>query len=124
MHQHAVAFDHHQRPRLQPVQQRVAIRRGEYRVKRVAAMLSAVPGRHRQQVEVMVAQNRRCGVTQRHHIVQNFERAWPAIDEITDQPQPVLACRKADQREQFAEFRMTSLDITDCVERHPGMVRE
>ena len=81
-------------------------------------MRLAVAGGDRQQVEVVVAEHGDGGVAQRHHLAQHGERAGAAVDEIADEPQPVVARREADEVEQLAELRVAALDVADRVERH------
>ncbi len=112
------AFGDDERPRGQPADQRVAVRRGENGVERVAAMRLAVTGGDRQQVEVVIAEHRDGGIAERHHFAQYRERSGPAVDEVADEPQPIAARRESDEVEQFAELGVAALDVADRVERH------
>ena len=74
MHQRQVAVGDDQRPRGEPADQRVAIRRLEDGVDRVVAMGLAMAGGDRQQVEIVIAEHGDCGVAQRHHFAQDRKR--------------------------------------------------
>ena len=78
----------------------------------------AMPGGDRQQVQVVIAEHRHRGVAERHDLAQHAERVGSAIDEVADEPQPVLARRKADQLQQRAELGVAALDVADRVEAH------
>src|SRR6185437_180385 len=58
---------------------------------------------------------------------QYGERIGSAIDEVAGKPQPIARRREIDQRQELVEFRMTTLDVSDRVERHekarPGTIR-
>jgi len=116
-HEHAV-FDDRKRLRREPVEQFVAIGRGEDRRERVVAVRAGVPGGDGQKVQVVIAENGPRRVAKRTHFTQHGERIGTAIDEIAGQPQAVIGLRESDQRQELAELRMTSLDVADRVERH------
>src|SRR5664279_1316385 len=86
-------------------------------------MRALVPGGYRQQMEIMIAEHGDGGVTERLDLAQHGERIGAAVDEITDEPQPVGARREADQLQQPAEFGMAALDVTDRVEAHEREMR-
>ena len=67
---------------------------------RVLPVRALVPGGDRQQMQVVIAEHRHRGVAERHDLAQHAERVGSAIDEVADEPQPVLARRKADQLQQ------------------------
>ena len=66
-------------------------------------------------MEVVVAEDGDRGVAQRHDLAQHGERHRAAVDQIADEPQPVLALREADQVEELAELGMATLDVADGV---------
>ncbi len=71
-----------------------------------------------EQMEVVIAEHRDGGVTQRLDLAQHGERIGTAVDEVADEPQPIRARREADQLQQPAEFGVAALDVTDRVEAH------
>ena len=118
MHHHEAAVGHDQRARGEPRDECIPVRRGEDRVECVAAVGLAMAGRDGEQVEVVVAEHAHGGVAQRHHLAQHRERSGAAIDEVADEPQPVLARREADQVEELAELGVAALDVADGVMGH------
>ena len=113
-----VAIADNQRAARQPVDQLVAIGRCEDGVQRVAAMWLAVPSGDRQQMEIMVAEDRARGVAERRHFAENFQRFRAPIDQIPDEPQAIAVFGKPDQVEKLAKLGMTTLNVADRVERH------
>jgi len=118
VHHRELAVDGDQRPRGEPCQQRVAIRRRENGIERVVAMRLAMSRGDRQQVKVVIAKHGDGRVAERHHFAQHGKRIGSAIDEIPDEPQAVVVRREPDEIEQLAEFGVATLDIADCVKRH------
>ena len=80
--------------------------------------LQSMPRGSRQQVEVVVAENRHRRIAQCFHFAQDGERIGAAIDEVADEPQPIFAGGESDQLEQLAELGVTALDVADRVQAH------
>jgi len=68
MHEQEVAFDGDQWPGREPRDQRVAVGGGKDRIDRIAAVRRAMSAGHRQQVEVVVAEDGGGGVAESHHL--------------------------------------------------------
>ena len=90
-----VAFDRHQRPAGEPMQELVAIGRFEDRRDRVLPVRLRVTRGHRQQMQIVVAENGDGGGAERLHVAQHGERIRAAVDEIADEPQAVARARKS-----------------------------
>jgi len=118
VHHHVLALDDDKWSALQPMHQLVAVGGGEDGIERVAAMLAPMPCRHRQQVEIVIAEHGSNRVTQCHHVTQHVERARTAIDKVADQPQAIGVRGESEQRQELAELRVAALDVADCVVRH------
>ena len=73
-----------------------------------------------EKMKIVVAEDSDRGIAQRLHLAQRRERIRPAVHDIADDPQPILAWREADQIEQLAELGVATLDIADRVEAHGG----
>jgi hypothetical protein len=74
-----------------------------------------MPGRDREQVEVVVAEHGNCRITEAHDFAQHRERSGPAIDEIADEPQAIARGREREKVEHLAELGVTALNVADCV---------
>ena len=118
MHQQPVVFLHDQRPSCQPIDQLVAIGRGENRVERIAAMRLSMAGRNRQQMKIVIAEHGHRRVAERDDFAQHGERPGSAIDEVANQPQPIDGARKADRVEELTQLGVTTLDVADRVMCH------
>jgi len=118
VHEDVVLVDRHERPSNEPRYERIAIRRCEDVVQRIAAMRLAIPRRDGQEMEVVIAEDRGGGVAHRHHVPQHCKRARPAVDEVADEPQAIARRVEADEIEEIAKFAVTALDVADRVERH------
>ena len=95
VHHREAAFGHDERARGEPCDERVAVRRVEDRVERVAAMRLAMAGGDGEQVEVVVAEHGDGGIAERHHLAQHGERSGAAVDEVADEPQPVARAARS-----------------------------
>ncbi len=102
----------------QPVEQLVAIRRGQHLVERVALLGGRDPGGAGQQVQVVIAEHHRGGVTEVAGPAQHVERAWAAVDQIADQPQVIGPGPELDALEQPVEAGLAALQVADAVARH------
>ena len=121
MDEQETAVDDDQWPAPQPAENHVSIGRLQDGRDRVAPALFRVPGGDRQQVKVVVAQHGDRGGAERHHLAQHVERSGAAVDEIADEPEPVLAGGETDELEEPAEFGVAALDVADCVVTHGAM---
>jgi hypothetical protein len=118
VHHQQRAFGQGERLPRKPAEQLVAVARIEDRCKRVVAVGAPMARRDDQQVQIVIAEHRRRRVAQRPHFAQHAERVRSPIDEIAGDPEPVVARREADQRQQLAEFGVAALDVADRVMRH------
>lgn len=123
MHHQPAALRDRERTPCKPVDEIVAIRCAEDVVEGVAAVRSPVTRGDGEQMQIVIAEDRRRAFAHRGHLAQEGERRGPAVDEVADEPQAVALARKADEREEIAEFCVTALDIADCVERHEVAAR-
>ena len=118
MHEQPFAVDRDQRPRRQPGDQLIAVRRLDDGIERVLSMRATMAGRNGEEVKVVITEHRGCGIAQSADFAQHRQRVRAAIHEIADQPQAIRCRREADQVEQLAELGMATLDVADCVVRH------
>ena len=121
VHQRESVLDVHQRPCAQPGQQLVAIGRGEDFVQGIALVDAGMAGRHRHQVQVVIAQHAHRCLAEPAHEAQHLQRVGTAIDQVAHQPEPVAGAVEADQFEQFAELRQAALEIADRVCNNAGI---
>ena len=87
-----------QRPLLQPFEQRGAIRRRQDVIKRVIAAQSRAAVGHRQQVQVVIAENDGGRIAHGADSAQYFERIGSAIDQIADEPERIAVGRRISRR--------------------------
>ncbi len=109
---------HHQGTRPQPGEQLVAIRRRHDVGERVLAVRGPVARGDRQQMEIVISEHgdrRRAESLDR---AQHAERVGTAIDEVSDQPQPVRRRIEGDHVEQLPELGVAALDVADDVVTH------
>jgi len=116
-HQHAPLAPG-QRPLAQPVQQRIAVGRGQDVVQGVAAVRRAHAQRHGQQVQVVVAQQAGGGVAQCLHAPQHGQRPRAAVDQVAQQHQAVATGGKRQFVQQATQGRVAALHVADQVECH------
>ncbi len=101
-------------PRAQPVKQRVAIRRSKNFGQRVVVVLRPDAGGHRQQMQVVVAEQGDCAAAERPDEAQRIERPWPAVDQVTDEEQ---ARRDRQSFEQLLQAVQATLHVADDPQR-------
>ena len=87
MHDQVAVDDACQRLPAQPAQQFVAIRCVKDVVQRVALARRAYALRHRQQVQVMIAQHAQRAFAEGHQPAQRLQRCGAAIDNVADENQ-------------------------------------
>ena len=116
-HQHA-ALVQRQRAVAQPIEQRVAVGRGEDVAQRIRAVRPAHALRHHQQVQVVVAQQAGRRIAQRRHAPQHGQRFGTAVDQIAQQHQAVTAGRESDFVEQPAQCGVAALHVADQIKCH------
>jgi len=115
----SVARDHvRHRPMPQPVEQGVAVGRGDYLPKRVALASPDGALSERQQMQIVVAEHGHRAITQITHEAQGGERGRAAVDEIAHEPQAILRAIEPECAKQRLQFFETTLNITDCVGSH------
>ncbi len=123
MDQHPVLLAVEQRPAPQPGEQAVAVGGRKHRVEGVAALALGDAGGAGQQVEVVIAEHHHQPVAQARRPAQHLERPRAAVDQVSHQPQPVLARRKPDPSKQRAQRLEAPVDVADRIGRHDGRVR-
>ena len=102
----------------QPVEQCLAVGGREYVVESVVAADAARSESHGEKVQIVVAERDRRRIAERPDPAQHRQGVRPAIDEISDEPQPVAIRRELQCGEQLAEFGIAALYVADCVKRH------
>lgn len=112
-----LAIDVHERAMAQPIDERVAIARGEHVVERVALLLRRDARDACEQVQVVVAEHGDHRVALRDRPAQHVERRGAAIDEIADEPELIARRRVAEVVEQPIEARLAALNVADRVTR-------
>ena len=118
MHQQMTVLQMRQLLPAQPVQQFIPIRRGENLVQRIALVQLADARRHRDQMQIVIAQHRDRAVAQRLHQAQHLQRTRPAIDQIADEPELVLCRVETDLLQQLLQFFVTPLNVAYRINRH------
>ena len=111
------------RPLAQPCQQFLPIRGVEHGIERVAAVLLRMAGGHGEQVKVVIAQHRHCGIAQISHQAQGRERVGPAVYQVADKPQPVACTLEGERLEQMMQRVRASLYVADGVGCHAYSAR-
>ena len=79
-------FMYQERLCLQPVQQRLAIGRGKDVGHGVLAGETATATSDRQQMQIVIAEHRHCGITQGTDFAQARQRVRPPVDQVACQP--------------------------------------
>ncbi len=104
---------------LQPVEQMVAIGRIEHRLETaIGALERGGAAGHREEMQIVVAEYDDRRFAQRRHPSQHRERVRPAIDQVSDEPQPVAPRIEVDLREERFELDGATLHVADGVDRH------
>lgn len=111
-------FTVQQRAPLQPFEQLVAVGRLEHFVQRIPGFRDPNAFGERQQVKVMVAQNRGHAVTEALRPAQYCKGVGASIDHIADQPEPISQRIEVDLLEKETERLEASLYVADCVSCH------
>jgi hypothetical protein len=113
MHHQVTVFEVRQRPGAQPVEQFGAIGGGQDVVQRVAAMGTPDAPGHREQVQVVVAQDRHGPIAQAAHETQGLERGRAAVDQVTDEPQRRSGRVALDLGQQAFQAGQAALQVAD-----------
>ena len=87
-----------QRPLLQPFEQRGAVRRRQHGVERVVAAQPRAAVRHREQVQIVIAENDGRGIAQCANAPQYLERIGAAIDQVAHEPERIAVRREFQER--------------------------
>ena len=66
-------------------------------------------------MQIVVAEHDGRGVAQRHDPAQHTEGVGSSVDEVTDEPEPVV-CREIELVQQRVELNRASLHVTDGVD--------
>jgi len=102
----------------QPVEQAVAVGRGDHLPKRVVFAGLGGALSERQQMQIVVAEHAHRAITQIAHEAQCGERGRAAVDEIADQPQAILRAIERECAQQRLQLIEAALNITDRVGGH------
>ena len=113
--QFRVVVQHRTAP--QPLDQLVAVGRGQHRVQLVPGARRRA-GRQRQQGDVVVAERAHRAVAQAAEEAQRLERPRAAVDQVADAPQRVAAAVEADPLQQRLQLVQAALDVAHGVHRH------
>jgi len=106
------------RPVSQPVEQPVAVGRGDHVAKRVVfATLDGALGQ-RQQMQIVVAEHGHRAITQITHEAQCGERGRAAVDEVAHEPQAIFRAIEPECAEQRLQLFEAALNIADRVGSH------
>lgn len=116
-----------QRQATQPVEQWLAVRRLEDFPQRVGLLQALGLVRHRQQVQVVVAQNADHRLAHGIEEAQRLQGLRAAVDQVADQPQAVLGRVEGDALQQAFQGIQATLQVAYRVDRHqcsaPGTAR-
>ena len=123
VHQQVILDEHRQRPRAQPGDQFLAVRRVQDLVQRIGAAQALRAARHRNQVQVVVAEQgidpSAARFVERLHAPQRHERFGTAVDQVADKEDAcVAACNKRDAVEQQLRFMRAALEVANGVGGH------
>ena len=103
------------RPVPQPVEQLISIGRGQHLGERVVLAALEVTFGQREQVQIVVAEHHDRAISEVAYEAQGRERTRAAIDQISDEPQPVPAPVEAANLEQRPQFVEAALNVAYCV---------
>jgi len=118
VHQRVVCGDVHQRPVPQPVEQAVAVGRGDHALERVVfASLDRALSK-RQQMQIVVAEHGHRAITQIPYEAQCSERGRAAVDEVAHEPQAIFRAIEPEFAKQRLQLFETALNIADRVGSH------
>ena len=109
-----------QRKRAQPVDQPTPVRGIENFLQRVGVVLGPNPCIDRQQVQIVIAQQRHraARLDQRSHCAQGGERLRAAIDEVADEDQPARVGKLCLQGFEAGEAALQVADRKGAHARH------
>jgi len=124
VHQDVGALHVHERPAAQPVDELVAIGRGEHVPEGVARARLLDPLGHAQQVQVVVAQHGDRGVPERLHEAQAAERIGAAVHHVAHEPEAVARRVEGERLDEPLERREAPLQVADRVKGHGSWKQE
>ena len=107
----------------EPVKEVCAIWRVENGPERVRLPEATCVFRGRQEVNFVVAQHQRRRRPKRTHEAQHVERLGPAVDEVPDQPEPVVQWIEPRLIEQGPQLFMVTLDVAYRIYLHERTLR-
>jgi len=116
--QRVVCGDVHQRPVPQPVEQPVAVGRGEHVPKRVVFTTLDGALSQRQQVQIVVAEHGHRAIAQITHEAQCDKGGRAAVDEVAHEPQAILRTIEPECAKQRLQLFEAALNIADRVGSH------
>uniref|UniRef100_A0A8W7P3H7 UvrD-like helicase ATP-binding domain-containing protein n=1 Tax=Anopheles coluzzii TaxID=1518534 RepID=A0A8W7P3H7_ANOCL len=115
MHHGIALLGNHQGLTTQPVQQYLAVSCVEDVVHRITAMQLAKTFRHGQQMQVVITQYDLYPVLLLEHPAQHLQGLRATVDQITGQPQRILARIEFDLSQQLLKWAEAALDIANCL---------
>ena len=118
MHHQAFVRIHGQRLVAQPFDHLWRIAGFQHISQRILRVQFAHALRHRQQMDVVIAQQAMHAAFQRHHAAQHIGRIRPAIDHIAQHIKGVAAGRKIQRTQHGLPLRMATMNIPDAVHSH------
>ncbi len=110
-------YVHHVLPP-QPIDELLPVGRLQYVTKGVARMPLVRTFCHNQQRQIVIAKHSDRAFAQPLHEAHGRKRVRATIDQIADEPQPIVALVVAAALEQPHQRVVAALDVTDCVSRH------
>src|SRR6266542_655201 len=122
VNQHVIRLDVNHRPVTQPVDELVAIGGREHFCERVVFAFLDNAVCEREQVQIVVAEDRQRALAQITHETQRGKRCRAAVDEIAYEPQAVLVAVESERAEQHPQLLEAALDVADRVDGHFGSV--
>src|SRR6266702_2776105 len=122
VNQHLIRLDVNHRPVTQPVEELVAIWCREHFCERVVFAFLDNAVCEREQVQIVVAEDRQRALAQITHETQRGKRCRAPVDEIAYEPQAVLVAVESARAEQHPQLLEAALDVADRVDGHFGSV--
>jgi len=115
MHQQVAIGQVRQRPVAQPVEQFVAVRRGQDVGHRVGTVRIADAVRDRQQVQIVVAEHHGGARAERLDAAQRRQRLRPAVDQVAGEPERGTGVGGIDALQQCFQAGVATLQVADRI---------
>src|SRR5215210_2084572 len=118
VHESIAVLPMKQRTAAEPLQEIVAVRRGEELAERVAPLLGRHPPAASQEMQVVIAQHDHDPVLLLDGPAEDAERARTAVHQVSDQPEAVLPPVVLNAAQQTLKCVVTAVNVPDRVRRH------